>query len=452
MRGIENIMLRVVEAFSGIGSQAKALKNLGIEHEISNIIEWDINAFYAYDIIHNGPQDLSSYKEWDKHSLLERLSQYPLSSDGKAPIKLRYLRMWPEDALKRVLCAIERTKNLVSITEVTANHLPYEIDLFTYSFPCQDLSICGSWHGNMSGIDRNVKNRSGMLWEVERILMEIVENNRPRPKFLLMENVSNILSKKHLGNFEEWQSYLENNNYVNQIYTLNACDFGMPQRRVRTYMLSVYCPDEEKRKVVKYYLDLHNLEKKDKRPDRPLDPLEKYLRVDYDSNMVYRREAEECNPNDTPSRRKIYEENEKIFDGADTFAKVVNTLTTKQDRNPTSGLIEYPNHLPGKAPYRNLTPRECFLLMGFEEQDFDRLVDSTNDFNIKKDKKIFTRDKLMKLAGNSIVVNVLEAIFEQVQELKEFLWDEDGVTNTYSKKNELTDIEIEMKASELKAV
>ena len=61
--------------------------------------------------------------------------------------------------------------------------------LLTYSFPCQDLSVAGYWHGNTGGIDRNAHNRSGMLWEIERILKERIQDNLPLPKFLLMENV-----------------------------------------------------------------------------------------------------------------------------------------------------------------------------------------------------------------------------------------------------------------------
>ena len=83
--------------------------------------------------------------------------------------KSSFKRLSPE--LKRGLyTAIKETKNLVSITDVKGEDIPENIDLFTYSFPCQDLSLCGCWHGNKSGIARDAHNRSGMLWEVERIL------------------------------------------------------------------------------------------------------------------------------------------------------------------------------------------------------------------------------------------------------------------------------------------
>lgn len=410
-------MLRVVEAFSGIGSQAKALERLGIEFKVVNTVEWDIAACYAYDLIHNGEQDLAKYLDISKDELLNILSGYSLSTDGKSPVNMRFLRTWPEDSLRRVLCAIKRTGNLGSITDVTYDMLPKKIDLLTYSFPCQDLSICGSWHGNMSGIDRAVNNRSGMLWEVERILQEMHEAGRKLPKFLLMENVSNILSKTHLENFKEWQGILEKLGYVNRVYTLNAANFGSPQKRVRTYMLSVFCPDQKRKKVAETYFEKNDLEKQEPMKRRDIKTC---FRTDY-SVEQYKMEADVSNMNDTPSRRKIFEDNEVVFDGQEFVTDCVKTLTTKQDRNPTSGLIMYPEHAPGKSKYRNFTPRECFLLMGFDEKDYDIIV--KNNIKIRKNMYLYSRERFEKLAGNSIVVDVLVAIFTQVDQLKTMLWD-----------------------------
>ena len=87
------------------------------------------------------------------------------------------------------------------------------------------------------------------------------------------------------------------------------------------------------------------------------------------------------------------------------------TLTTKQDRHPNSGNI-YFNVGNGKSKFRYITPREAFMLMGFNESDFDRV----NDAKLfgRGSTKFFTRDILLHLAGNSIVVNVLEQIFTQI--------------------------------------
>ncbi len=401
-------MLRVVETFSGIGSQAKALQRLGIDYKVVNTVEWDIAAFYAYDIIHNGIQDLSKYQKYSKQDILKILSRYGLSTDGKNPVKSKYLDMWPRETLMKILCALERTNNLGSITNVTCDMLPIRIDLLTYSFPCQDLSICGSWHGNMTGINRDAHNRSGMLWEVERILKEMKDANRRLPKFLLMENVSNILSKAHKANFAEWQTFLEGLGYYNQVYTLNAANFGSPQKRVRTYMLSVLCKNKTQHKKVETFFAENNLENQ---PPLPRIPLINYLRVDY-SNAKYKSEADISNTNDTPSRRKIFHDNEIVYNGTQCIAETVNTLTTKQDRHPTAGMVLYPEHGPKKSEYRNFTPRECFLLMGFDESDYEIL--SQNNILVKKNQYLYSKERYEKLAGNSIVVDVLMAIFEQV--------------------------------------
>jgi DNA (cytosine-5)-methyltransferase 1 len=103
-------MLRVVEMFSGIGSQAKALKRIGIEHEIVATVEWDIGAIFAYDIIHNGPQDIEQYRDLTKNDILAFLEKYTLSNNGKIPIKKSTLSRMSIETLKRVYIAIKRTK------------------------------------------------------------------------------------------------------------------------------------------------------------------------------------------------------------------------------------------------------------------------------------------------------------------------------------------------------
>lgn len=404
--------IKVVESFSGIGSQAKALRNIEANFNVVATIDWDIYATCAYDLIHNGAPDLKPYKDFRKEDLIGILKRYTLSGNGKDPLSEYGLKSMSEESLRMILAAITRTRNLGSIVDVSGKRFPDKVDLFTYSFPCQDLSICGAWHGNKSGIDRNAHNRSGMLWEVERILKELQKINKPLPKFLLMENVSNILSDTHKKNFEEWKNYLENIGYYNHVCSLSAMNFGIPQTRVRTFMLSVFVGESGKKKEeVKKFFDENPLENK---KFAKLKSLKKFLRVDY-SNPVYKAEADASNPNDTVSRMEIYNENVHIYDGDKIFKKFIKTITTKQDRNPNSGVIVYKQRKKGKAPYRNLTPRECFMLMGFDEADFDNIV--KYNFNARKGRKFFTQEKLIRLAGNSIVVKVLEEIFKQILEI-----------------------------------
>ncbi|WP_332400708.1 DNA cytosine methyltransferase [Lactococcus laudensis] len=234
---IEN-MLRVIEAFSGIGAQKQALLDSGIEHEIINTIEWDINAIYAYDKMHNGDKEPSKHS---KPEILEKLSNLTLSSDGKNPMKEKTLSRMNEEKLQRLYGAIERNRNLCDITKVKGEDIPDDIDLLTYSFPCQDLSQASIFQNKDSkGIEKGAGTRSGLLWEVERILQEKFYKKETLPKFLLMENVNAINSPKHNKNFYTWQTELNRMGYENRIYErLNAIDFGVPQKRSRTFMLSV---------------------------------------------------------------------------------------------------------------------------------------------------------------------------------------------------------------------
>ncbi|TGY41126.1 DNA (cytosine-5-)-methyltransferase [Clostridium sartagoforme] len=406
-------MLRVVESFSGIGSQVKALKNIEIEHEILATMDWDINAIIAYDIIHHGPPVLDEYNEMTKDELVDILKEYTLSSDGKSPMTNSGLKRMSKIELEHLLAAIRRSNNLTSITDIRGNDLPEEIDLFTYSFPCQDLSIAGAWHGNNTGINRNVDNRSGMLWEVERILFERRDLNLELPKFLLMENVSNILSATHRDNFNDWKNTLADMGYYNKVYNLNAQDFGIPQKRQRVFMLSVKCNNVNEKILVENYFANHDLGSGFYRQELNIahKHINEILKINY-NNELYKTEANNSQPNDTPSRNKIFEENDKIYYRNNYNVNIISTITTKQDRNPNSGVIEYDSGREGKSKFRYLTPRECFMLMGFDEDDFQKVID--NNFFIGKNKRFFTYNKLYKLAGNSIVVNVLEYIFKQV--------------------------------------
>lgn len=411
-------MLKIVEAFSGIGSQAKALTNIGVDYQVVNTIEWDINAIIAYDIIHNGKQTFDKFEKYTDSELRDLLSVHTLSANGKEPMKQVTFNNLKRDVLLRLVSAIERTNNLVSIKEVTFDMLPDDIDIFTYSFPCQDLSISGFWHGNKGGIDRDANNRSSMLWEVERILLEFRANNKPLPKFLLMENVTSIRSPRHVDNFNEWKSILKTLGYSNIVYDLSAENFGVPQRRKRTFMLSVLTSkDVEKEKIVENYWGKNNLEQK----KLDLNDIEKYLRLDYSNRQIF-KEVELSIPNRTESRVRIKAENPVIVKKGNIINhNTVRTITTKQDRHPNSGVIEHDLDIKDKCDFRYLTPRECFLLMGFEEKDYESLIE--NNFYIRKNGKFFTRDKLIKMAGNSIVVDVIEQVFKQIEEINELLFD-----------------------------
>lgn len=406
----------MIETFSGIGSQSQALKNLGVDYEVVATAEWDINALYAYDIIHNGKQDLKDLRHHTKESLIKELMKFNISSNGKSPLTEKSLRSMPIIQLKSIYAAIVRNNNLVDISEVHSQDLP-NADILTYSFPCQDLSVSGHWHNNTGGIDRDAQNRSTLLWQIERILKEYEASEKELPKFLLMENVSNILSKRHIDNFREWQGFLEDLNYVNQVYTLDARDFGVPQTRKRTFMISVLANNLENKKAIEDYFSQNNLENY---KSKVMHKLDEYLKLDY-SQEKYRLEALDSTPMFTDSRKKIFEQNIILAEGDKVFNNLyAKTVTTKQDRHPNSGLVAFSEGIfltDKNKKYRNLTPRECFLLMGFDESHFDALME--NNFVSKGNQKFLSTSKLVKMAGNSIVVPILEKIFEQMIDIQQ---------------------------------
>lgn len=429
-------MLRVVEAFSGIGSQNKALSKLKkenvLDYKIINTIEWDINAIFAYDIIHNGPQDLSSYKNITRQQLISSLSALDLSLDGREPMTTAQLNRFNDEALASLHLAIQRSSNLISIKNVRAKNFKANIDVFTYSFPCQDLSVSGFFHGDRGGIDRDAENSSSMLWEVERILFDFRDNNIPLPSFLLMENVSSITSSRHIDNFNEWQDVLNDLGYSNKVLTLSSENFGIPQGRKRTFMISAYHGfNQEIRQIVDNYLDDINLQNNfidNEGKVRLKNKLKSYLKTDY-SIEKYKNEALEQIPNDTPSRRKILSENPEIINKSGKLTvDYVRTLTTKQDRHPNSGIIRIDNTIidnnDDKSKFRYLTPRESFLLMGFDEEDFDRLIN--NDVVLSSRRNLLTKSKLTKMAGNSIVVDVIKEVFREINNLKNLIEDHLG--------------------------
>lgn len=167
--------LRLIELFAGIGSQTQALKNIGVPHEVVAISEIDKYAIKSYEAIH-----------------------------GKA-------------------------NNLGDIRGIKA--LP-AADLWTYSFPCQDISVAGKGAGIKAGT------RSGLLFEVERLLKTAAQDGT-LPKYLLLENVKNLVSKRFKADFDSWLSFLGQLGYTNYWQIMNAKHYDIPQNRERVFCVSI---------------------------------------------------------------------------------------------------------------------------------------------------------------------------------------------------------------------
>lgn len=167
--------IKLLELFSGIGCQTQALKNIGIEH-ISTQCDIDKYAVEIYNQLHGDTENLGDITKVDENTL----------SEGQ----------W---------------------------------DLITYSFPCTSISVAGQ----QEGANKGSGTASSLLWECEKIIRKV------KPKYLLMENVKNLLSKKHIHNFEGWLKVLEDMGYTNYYKVLNAKDFGVPQNRERVFCVSI---------------------------------------------------------------------------------------------------------------------------------------------------------------------------------------------------------------------
>ena len=193
--------------------------------------EWFIDAIISYDALHHGVQStFPKYEKLSKKVMLKFLLKYTLSKDSKNPCTREEILKLPFEKIRQIYIALKRNKNYGSIVDIKPEDLP-QIDMFTYSFPCQNLSTIGKGEG------LEVGTKSGLLWEIQRILYGLKLLNR-LPKFLVMENVKALFSKKHSSGWNRFASFLETLGYKNTTMILNAKDFGIPQSRERAFCIS----------------------------------------------------------------------------------------------------------------------------------------------------------------------------------------------------------------------
>ena len=431
--------IKIFTAFSGYDSQCMALDKLGIDYE------------------------LVGWSEIDKYAIQAHNAVYP---------------QWTE-------------RNYGDITQIDWENVP-DFDLFTYSFPCQDISIAGK----QRGLQKGSETRSSLLWECQRAI-EI-----KRPKYCLMENVAALVSEKFRPFFLKWERLMCRYGYTNYNKVLNAKDYGVPQNRERIFMVSIhnaeqsyYWPEpfklEKRLKDVleqnvdeKYYLSdrlgrdfvCSTNGHKDGEPKiiepigcvmrgrNPENPSERGR-----SNGKYKQRIEMgSNISNTitsvqkdslvaePQPIIIDDYNQRILQDQDVIGTITTNIGNSAPRNgykiaeplripqaTAQGYVEvepgslfdgsYPNSKTrrgrvqdngqsrttltanGEPPsfyegvkdmnyrIRKLTPRECFRLMGVSETDIDKIQAAG-----------ISNSQQYKMAGNSIVVDVLEHIFRKM--------------------------------------
>ena len=228
--------IRLIELFAGIGAQAKALERLKANFEHYKISEWEVNATASYHKIHMHDDNTDYSAKYTDKELIDLLDRTGISVDGKKPMSRTKIKAKGEKWHRKVYNDFQATHNVGSITNIHADELNIvDTDkycyILTYSFPCQDLSVAGK----QRGMSKDSGTRSGLLWEVERLLFECKE----LPEVLLMENVPQVHGTKFKADFDKWCNSLESLGYTNFWQDLNAKNYGVAQNRNRTFMVSI---------------------------------------------------------------------------------------------------------------------------------------------------------------------------------------------------------------------
>ena len=227
--------IRLIEFFGGYGSQSLALKYLGVKFEHHLLSEWAIKSIQAYKDLHCGKDD-TDYSSGRTETELKMWLNGRISANYSDPLTEQQISRLSEKETRKIYNNMVATGNLGSIMNIHGKDLHITDKdkycyLLTYSFPCQDLSSAGKG----AGMEKGSGTRSGLLWEVERILTETDE----LPQVLLMENVPEVVGKKNMPQFAKWLAFLYGLGYKTKWEILNTKDFGIPQNRARCFAVSV---------------------------------------------------------------------------------------------------------------------------------------------------------------------------------------------------------------------
>lgn len=336
--------LKVFTAFSGYDSQCMALDRMKINYE------------------------LVGWSEIDKYAIMAHNAIYPQYKD----------------------------RNFGDISKIDWENVP-DFDLFTYSFPCTDISSAGQ----QKGLEEGSGTRSGLLWECKKAI------ELKRPKYLLMENVKALTQKKFLPYLHKWYSFLTEMGYTNFTQILNSKNFGVPQNRERVFMVSIlgdawfdFPKPFQSDKKLKDLLD-ENVDDRYYLSQRCLSSFirKNEIQREKGNGFTFNPTNGDCiaktittHPNDRLYDNYIIEPLEPRTDG------ISNTITTVQKDNL---LYEPINNKYFRI--RKLTEKECFRLMDVSDENINKIQNSG-----------ISKTQQYKMAGNSIVVNVLYFIFKNL--------------------------------------
>ena len=343
-------MIKILELFGGIGACTKALDRLGIDYEIADYVEIDKYAVASFNAIHNTsfiPQDICN---------------------------------WNKDI---------------------------EVDLIMHGSPCQDFSLAGK----QAGGDEGSGTRSSLMYETLRIVEKL------KPKYVIWENVKNIISKKHIHNFNNYINRMSELGYKSFYKVLNAKDYGIPQNRERVFTISIlgdqnfeFPPEQELKLKLKDMLE----DEVDEKYYLSKKAIEGRLTTNYqkyklNENVINNKDIHPTILARFEGAPTLYINNNtkrgylEAYEGDGVYTNTSNKRgTVQKDMIQTITTFQDKGVVTKDLRIRKLTPKECWRLMGFDDEDFE------------KASKVCSNSQLYKQAGNSIVVNVLEAILKEI--------------------------------------
>ena len=375
--------MKLISLFTGIGAYERALKNNAIEYDLVNFCEVDKFAIQSYCAIHG-------------ESVADNLGDIQLVNPSRLP----------------------------------------EVDLITFSYPCVDLSLAGKQRGFFE--DNGDVSRSGLFFSAADIIASC------KPKFAISENVASLTLPKFKTEFDLVKSTLEEAGYRNYWTVLNAKDFGLPQHRERMFMVSIRedidhgfvfprgnsesgciadILEPEDTIEEKHYLKPARLEKLIwYNPQKHFEGIVTAgsLETGYQRDRIYSTEglsgtltATDCKQPkqiDVRSRVQQIAKVESHRDNPNQY-RVYDASGLSPTLTTMTGGGRQP-HIPANGGVRRFTPLECFRLMGFKDEDYLKCVESG-----------VSDTQLYRQCGNSICVNVLEAIFDElsIQYPREFV-------------------------------
>lgn len=326
--------LRVFTAFSGYDSQCLALDRLKAQ-------------FPDFDY------ELVGWSEIDKYAIQAHNALFPQWAD----------------------------RNYGDISKINWDEVP-DFDFFTYSFPCQDISIAGS----QKGFNEGVGTRSSLLWECRKAIVA------KKPKYLLLENVKGLVGKKFLQSFLKWVEFLNDEGYYCAYKVLNSRDYGVPQNRERTYLWSIRRDGLEPDPKYDFPQPFHLSRSLNDICDSDVDG---GLYLSSERNNWYLSQCLDIN-NENIHR----DEYMGLSRSRDKKGRIV-----KRNLNPYVNTLHTACGAAGEKfgifvikdnKIRNLSPKECFRLMGVDDKYIDKIT-----------KAVPSKTQQYKMAGNSIVVDTL---------------------------------------------